>query len=40
MLHNFFIRRPCRLGNNVEKYCIAGQARDDRQRGVSDLRAE
>ena len=25
---NFFFRKSCRLGDNVEKYCRAGQATD------------
>jgi hypothetical protein len=26
---NFFFRKSCRLWDNVEKYCTAGQATDD-----------
>jgi hypothetical protein len=29
LLNNFFFRKSCRLGENVEKYCTVGQATDD-----------
>jgi hypothetical protein len=29
MFKNFFFRKSCRLWDNIEKYCIAGQAKDD-----------
>jgi len=29
MPNNFFFRKSCRLWDNVQKYCRAGQAADD-----------
>jgi len=29
MFNNFFFRKSCRLWDNVEKYCTAGQATHD-----------
>ena len=35
----FFFRKSCRLRDNVDKYCRAGQATDDRQYGACTLHA-
>jgi len=35
MFNNIFFRKSCRLWDNVEKYCRAGQATDEKYSACS-----